>query len=275
MTSSDQEISVHQIFGRNLRELCKRTGRIAEVADHLGVNRVQMNRILTGESFPKPGLMKRICDHFSVNARILLEPLAELEAEKRHQGRGDVRGMSGPFDYAFFGRDYSVNEENVNREIVPDGLHLMIRPSFNWRDGYLIGMVRFFNKDGAQVMRGFDPIARGMKRSDLMPMKVREYRVLLLNSSESISFLYATRIPNTVIDIDHFGTRKWPTHGFLSGRCLVMSSANPIGKTVVPSILQPLGQDTKTILEAARLCGFRNLSEVPRKYHEHLSSGGI
>jgi len=81
LTSSDQEISVHQIFGRNLRELCKRTGTIAEVADHLGVNRVQMNRILNGESFPKRGLMKRICDHFSVNARILLEPLAELEAK--------------------------------------------------------------------------------------------------------------------------------------------------------------------------------------------------
>ena len=60
-----------------------------------------MNRILNGEGFPNPGLMKRIYDHFSVNARILLEPLAELEAEKRHQGRGDVRGMSGPFDYAF------------------------------------------------------------------------------------------------------------------------------------------------------------------------------
>ena len=130
-------------------------------------------------------------------------------------------------------------------------------------------------KRRAHVMRGFDPIARGMKRSDLTPMKLREYRGLLLNSSESISFLYATRIPNTVIGIDHFGTRTWPTHGFLSGRCLVMSSANPIGKTVVPSNLQPLEQVTKTILEAARLCGFRNLSKVPRKYHEHLSSAGI
>ena len=106
-----------------------------------------------------------------------------------------------------FGRDYSVSEEKVDREIVPDGLHLMIRPSFMWCAGFLIGMVRFFNKDGAQVMRGFDPIARGMKRSDLTHMKVREYRGLLPNSSESISFLYATRIPNTVIGIDHFGTR--------------------------------------------------------------------
>ena len=146
MTSSDQEISVHQNFGCNLRELCKRTGTIAEVADHLGVNRVQMNRILNGESFPKPDLMKRICDHFSVNARILLEPLAELEAEKRHQSPGDVRGMSGPFDYAFFGRDYTVNEGNVNREIVPDGLHLMIRPSFMWRVVIGLGWCGFSTK---------------------------------------------------------------------------------------------------------------------------------
>jgi hypothetical protein len=234
-----------------------------------------MNRILNGESFPKPGLMKRICDHFSVNARILLEPLADLEAEHQNQNAGKAISMAEPLSYAFFGRDYSVNEYNKNHEIVPDGLHLMIRPSFMWRDGYWIGMVRFFNKGGAQLMRGFDPIARSMKRSDLTPMRVREYRGPMLNSSESISFLYATWIPNTVIGIDHFGTRTWPTHGFLSGRCLVMSSANPIGKTVVPSILQPLEQDTKTILNAARLCGFKNLSEVPRKYHEHLSSAGI
>ena len=84
-------------------------------------------RILNSESFQKPGLTKCICDHFSINARILLEPLAKLEAKKRNQSPGDVRGMSGPFEYAFFGRDYSVNEGNVNREIVPDGLHLMIR----------------------------------------------------------------------------------------------------------------------------------------------------
>ena len=59
----------------------------------------------------------------------------------------------------------------------------------------------------------------------------------------------------------------WAVFGYEFGK--------PIGKTVVPSILQPLEQDTKTILEAVRLCGFRSLSEVPRKYHEHLSSAGI
>ena len=40
----------------------------------------------------------------------------------------------------------------MNREIVPDGVDLMICPSFMWGDGYRIGMGRFFNRDGAQVM---------------------------------------------------------------------------------------------------------------------------
>ena len=91
-----------------MRELCKRTGTIAEVADHLSVNRVQMSRILNDESFPKPGLMKRICDHFSVNARILLEPLADLEAEHQNQNAGKAISMAEPLSYAFFGRDCCV-----------------------------------------------------------------------------------------------------------------------------------------------------------------------
>ena len=138
-----------------------------------------------------------------------------------------------------------------------------------------IASICISRKRRAHVMREFDPIAWGIKRSDLTPMKLRECCGLLLTSSASISFLYSTRIPNTVIGIDHFGARTGADAWVLSGRCLVMSSANPIGKTVVPRNLQPLEQDTKTILEAARLCGFRNLSEVPRKYHEHISSAEI
>jgi hypothetical protein len=71
-----------------------------------------------------------------VNVRILLEPLADLEAEHQNQNAGKEISMAEPLSYAFFGRDYSVNEYNKNHEIVPDGLHLMIRPSFMWRDGY-------------------------------------------------------------------------------------------------------------------------------------------
>ena len=70
-----------------------------------------------------------------------------------------------------------------------------------------IASICISRKRRAHVMRGFDPIAWGIKRSDLTPMKLRECCGLLLNSSASISFLYSTRIPNTVIGIDRFGAR--------------------------------------------------------------------
>ena len=102
MPIQDENISTHLIFGRNLRQLCKRVGTIAEVADHLDVNRVQMNRILNGESFPKPGLMKRICDYFQVDARILLQPLSELENGVPSSLKANMR-MAAALDYALYG----------------------------------------------------------------------------------------------------------------------------------------------------------------------------
>jgi len=98
----DENISTHLIFGRNLRQLCKRVGTIAEVADHLDVNRVQMNRILNGESFPKPGLMKRICDYFQVDARILLQLLSELGNGVPSSLKANMR-MAAALDYALYG----------------------------------------------------------------------------------------------------------------------------------------------------------------------------
>jgi len=79
VTNEVDFVSTHLIFGKNLRQLCRRVGTIAEVADSLEINRVQMNRILNGESFPKPGMLKRICEYFNTDARILLQPLDELE----------------------------------------------------------------------------------------------------------------------------------------------------------------------------------------------------
>ena len=71
-------MSVHLVFGKNLRLLCKGRGSISQVAGDLGISRVQMNRILNGESFPKPGLLNRSCNIFDVDGRILLQPLADV-----------------------------------------------------------------------------------------------------------------------------------------------------------------------------------------------------
>ena len=78
-----------------------------------------------------------------------------------------------------------------------------------------------------------------------------------------------------MIGIDHFGARTGAAAWVFIWAVFGDEFGKSDRKTVGPRNLQPLEQDTKTILEAARLCGFRNLSEVPRKYHEHISSAEI
>jgi len=271
LNTENDVISTHLIFGKNLRELCRRVGTIAEVADALDINRVQMNRILNGESFPKPGLLKRICDYFSVDARILLKPLSVLEAEEHQVGQPNYKTI---LDYALYGRNYFIEQDGLT-DILPNGIHLLMRPSFMWRNEIWVGLLRIFDRDGTRFMRGIDPVAPGMVRSDLTPICVREYRGTLLKSTEALSIIYAMRMPNTVLGVDHFSIRSWSSHGCLLRRCMIMSNANPIGKNVVPLILQPLEQNTSEILRAARLSGFRSLDDIPRRYREYLKSDGL
>lgn len=64
-----------QVFGRNLRLLCEQRASPSAAARDLGINHVQMHRYLRGEAFPKPAVLKRICDYFGTDARIMTDPL--------------------------------------------------------------------------------------------------------------------------------------------------------------------------------------------------------
>src|SRR5680860_341270 len=61
------------IFGDNLRALSADYPSVAGLCRDLGINRTQFNRYLTGESFPRPDVLHRICQFFGTDARILLE----------------------------------------------------------------------------------------------------------------------------------------------------------------------------------------------------------
>ena len=154
--SDTSNISTHLIFGKNLRILCARIGTIAEVADRLDVNRVQMNRILNGESFPKPGLLRRICDLFNVDARIILQPLEEIEteAEKLQQGVLTIREA---VEYAFFEHDFTIPSQQTDSESgyrLPDCIHIILRPSFTDPAKFLSLLVRVFDVGGRRVIKG-------------------------------------------------------------------------------------------------------------------------
>jgi transcriptional regulator with XRE-family HTH domain len=59
------------MFGANLRELSRRYASISDLSRRLDINRTQFNRYLSGESFPRPDVLDKICEFFGVDARIL------------------------------------------------------------------------------------------------------------------------------------------------------------------------------------------------------------
>ncbi len=72
---------IRQVFARNLVELCKAYRSVSKAAVAMGINRTQLNRYRTGERFPNPDVLARICQHFGVDANILLVPLDQLPAQ--------------------------------------------------------------------------------------------------------------------------------------------------------------------------------------------------
>ncbi|RCW84108.1 helix-turn-helix domain-containing protein [Paracoccus lutimaris] len=76
------------VFGQNLRLLTSLKGSQAKAAMDLDIGRIQYQRYLRGSSFPKPHILKKICDYFRVDARILIEPLTEDLLLEMLQARG-------------------------------------------------------------------------------------------------------------------------------------------------------------------------------------------
>ena len=72
---------------------------VSRICRHAKIHRTQFNRFLSGESFPRPDVLDRICRFFEVDANILLRPLGEVpETPERIALRHAI--LAGRFDCA-------------------------------------------------------------------------------------------------------------------------------------------------------------------------------
>ena len=71
---SPQEL--RSLLSVNLRTLIG-DGVVTKICRAANINRTQFNRYLTGESFPRPDMLDRICRFFGVDANILIRPIHE------------------------------------------------------------------------------------------------------------------------------------------------------------------------------------------------------
>lgn len=100
---------LRNMFGENLRQLSSTYASVSDLARQLGINRTQFNRYLSGESFPRPDVLARMCSFFKVDARVLLEPVDKI-------GRGE-----DPISNSFLREFFGTGASNVSEDAFPSG----------------------------------------------------------------------------------------------------------------------------------------------------------
>lgn len=148
---------IRAVFGRNLRALCSAESSISDLCRRIGINRTQFNRYLAGEAFPRPDILQRICAHFEVDARILLEPLETIRADWRLRAALRLRDIAMPPDARPF-----------DHYLMPDGIYRFWRKSFSNPGKYVTGLWQVHTVDSVKMLKSFDiypqPVRRGTKR---------------------------------------------------------------------------------------------------------------
>jgi len=95
---------LRNMFGENLKTLARNAKSISLLSRQLGINRTQFNRYLSGESFPRPDVLARICRFFEVDARILLEPVSQI--------KNDADPLTSQFLSGFLGHGVDTIDED-------------------------------------------------------------------------------------------------------------------------------------------------------------------
>lgn len=231
-------------LGANLRRLAKSTVSISALCRDLGINRTQFNRYLSGESFPRPDVLFKICQYFKVDARIILEPLDAIGTESPAL-------LSHPEI-----RDYlSPGVSQLPEQMFPSGFYQFARRSFLDESLFIQGLVYVYRKDGATFLRGFE--AKEAMRQQGLPTDVhtREFRGVLLAQEGGIAGLVSRRNSlttsfNFLAQIASFQNNYWVGYTVRTVR------ESMTGSRAARLVYEYLGEDTGRILSAARKAGF-------------------
>ena len=171
---------LRSIFGANLRQLALKYPSIAGLCRQLGINRTQFNRYLSGESFPRPDVLHRICIFFDVDARILLERVNDIQT-------GKTELFSHPEIAEFLGN----GSVDVKEEAFPSGFYRFSRPSFVDEALFVVGLVYVFRKDGYSFIRGYEPREAMLQQGLTSAAASREFRGVILRQEQGIAALIA------------------------------------------------------------------------------------
>lgn len=265
--------SVLPVFGQNLRLLTSIRGTQAKVATDLDIGRIQFQRYLRGDSFPKPHILKKICDYFCVDARILIEPLTKELLDEMLLGRSTVPALAhrskwlSALGFAVPDQDYFDNSGALE-----EGVYV----AWHWcgarKNTILRRLFKISRQNGVLVMRGYSP---GSFFIPGTPLKQREYRGVCLNlknrgyvlltffpkPSNMISMAFVTPMRLSEYSSDVFV-------GFTAFSRDELPDMPRLSRVVIEKI--DLSHDH--LLKQAKIGAFFRLDEVPAAFADLLGS---
>lgn len=245
------------IFGQNLRKLCQAYPSISAVCRALDTNRTQFNRYLSGDSFPRPDVLQKICTYFGTDARILLEPVDQIETHASNP-------LMHPEMQGYFGHQ----GDEIPSEIFPTGFFRFSRRSFLADNLFVQGLIFVYKKDKKMFLRGMEAKEAIEGQGLNADAKTREFRGIIIaqegglamlafrRGSSSCSFSYLT--PTTSFESNFwlgYSTRTVPEH--------------LVGTRVARLVFEYLGQKRAEIMATARQAGFCKMDQL-WPYHETL-----
>ena len=244
------------MFGDNLRILARSFPSVSQLCRELGINRTQFNRYLSGESFPRPDVLHRICTFFDVDSRILLEPIETLQPDR------------GILNHPFVADYIGAGVRSIPQDIFPDGFYRFSRPSFTETDLIITGLVYVFRRDGHTFLRGYEP--REAMRYQGLPTDsaTREFRGVILPQEDGIAALVSHR--NTMATSFNYLSRvaSFQNH-FWTGYATRTVRDSTTGRRAARLVYEHLGGFGPEALQAARSVGFCKTEElIP--YHRKL-----
>lgn len=248
---------IRNIFGANLRQLSSQYPSIAGLCRELGINRTQYNRYLSGESFPRPDVLHRICAFFGKDARILLEPVDTIPD-------GNSELLNHPAIRDFMGK----NSTNVPEDVVPSGIYRFSRRSFVDDSMGVLGMLLVFREDGYTFLRGYE--AKDAMEQQGLPTTgpAREFRGIFLLQEEGVANIAARR---GSITCSYQFLSRYPS---MDGHFLEGYSARSVRETmrsrrIERTVYEHLGHNRDAIRATAHDQGLVPFDKLP-KFHQRL-----
>lgn len=247
---------LRSMFGANLRQLSLEYSSISALSRDLGINRTQYNRYLSGESFPRPDVLARICAFFSIDARVLLEPVDNL------------RAPSGPSASAYLSEFMSNALRNVSEDSLPSGFYQFTRRSFVSETDFVRGLILIKREGENTFLRGYEPKAAMALQGIAAAPTAREYRGFVMQLEDGVAATVSRRDGltasfNYLSRVTSFQNNFWV--GYVARTLRETSSTTRMTRLVY----EHLGHETGRVLAAARQCGWCGLQDV-LPFHRRL-----